>query len=456
MIKNLLVFFILTISLYGETIFSFPQKIKYYGNVVIDNNYDDSVQNIYEYWLKNYYEESSDGKLARVKWDQLDKTVSEGIGYGMLIMVYMDNEVNNTRPKFNKLWSYYNNFLDDNKLMHWKINNFSNVEGYGSATDAEMDVLLALIMAYKQWKDDSYLRAARELSTKILTYEVNSNNQLVAGNHLQDKMNPSYFSIVAMNLCQQIDIIDNVVERERWGKVVETSYNNIKISRDQNTGYVPDWTNLNNNPTAPYMGYDAIRVPWRVAWSYAWDNDSIAKEICDKISNTIISKGINSFPINRTYMGAFMLSAMTDTSKKIWMNDRLKEIYNLNTYNDIYFGHTLNVLYQLLITGNMPNFYDSKTNIKNKVAKFKNNVDVYFMGYKYGMFQLRFKVYEEGVLNIYFYDLKGRNVYNVIHNKNYTAGEWLLNVINKIPKGNYLVDIKFNNINNTKKILILK
>ena len=48
--------------------------------------------------------------LARIKHDNLQNSVSEGIAYGMLLLVYMDNDENNTQPKFDKIWAYYNNF----------------------------------------------------------------------------------------------------------------------------------------------------------------------------------------------------------------------------------------------------------------------------------------------------------------------------------------------------------
>jgi len=41
--------------------------------------------------------------MARIKWDTPTLTVSEGIGYGMLIMVYMDTHKIILQAKFDKL-----------------------------------------------------------------------------------------------------------------------------------------------------------------------------------------------------------------------------------------------------------------------------------------------------------------------------------------------------------------
>ena len=64
-----------------------------------------TVQAAYNIFVTKYYEESGD--KARIKWDVPTQTVSEGIGYGMIVMVYMDNAANNTQAKFDKLWNTY-------------------------------------------------------------------------------------------------------------------------------------------------------------------------------------------------------------------------------------------------------------------------------------------------------------------------------------------------------------
>lgn len=103
--------------------YPFPQQARYSNGILPSGIDHKHVQSVYDIWLAGYYEES--GNQARIKFDEPENTVSEGIGYGMLIMVYMDNEKNNTRQKFNKLWNYYKSH-SSNGLMHWKIQGFTN------------------------------------------------------------------------------------------------------------------------------------------------------------------------------------------------------------------------------------------------------------------------------------------------------------------------------------------
>jgi endo-1,4-beta-D-glucanase Y len=439
--------------------FPFPQKASYNGTIITNPDADATIQKYYEYWLKNYYEENND--LARIKWDELDKTVSEGIGYGMIIMVYMDNEKNNTREKFDKLWAYYKRFPDGNGLMNWKIQGFSNVIGGGAASDAEIDVLLALIMAYKQWGDEKYRSDARWLAGKMLQCEVNGGNQLVGGDQL-GRINPSYFSIVAMKMAQNSDITPDNGNQERWKQVVNNSYSLIKKSRDQNTGYIPDWCKSDGGADGPLMGYDAIRTPWRIAWAYAWFGDADAKEICDKISATAVQQGIGKYDKNRTFTGAFMLSAMTDTGKMAWMQEKYDTLNNLSLDADVYFGQSLNVMYQLLVTGNMPNLY-THTPTSSVTAKIPGS-NALSMNISYGQqgspFQITFSLPNSSSVNLTIFDAQGKVALSVITNQTFEKGlhsvPALIGAAGQVSNGVYFACLTLGSELVTRRIVVAR
>ncbi len=84
---------------------------------------------------------------------EVNSTVSEGIGYGMLLAVYMDDQA-----LFDDLWQYEQKWLDGGTgLMNWYINAAGTglgtvgTSGAGAATDADEDMAFALVMADKQW-----------------------------------------------------------------------------------------------------------------------------------------------------------------------------------------------------------------------------------------------------------------------------------------------------------------
>ena len=69
----------------------------------------------------------------------------------MLLSVYAAD-----KTLFDGLWLYYKDNLNSNGVMNWKINGCSGVNGANGATDAELDVAFALIVADYQWASTAF------------------------------------------------------------------------------------------------------------------------------------------------------------------------------------------------------------------------------------------------------------------------------------------------------------
>src|SRR5260221_602367 len=78
-----------------------------------------------------------------------EDSVSEGIAYGMLIAVYM-----NDKAFFDGLWTYWRAHCENSApqppacLMTWRV---GGAGGTGTATDADEDAAFAMLMAARQW-----------------------------------------------------------------------------------------------------------------------------------------------------------------------------------------------------------------------------------------------------------------------------------------------------------------
>ena len=104
-------------------------------------------------------------------------TVSEGMGYGMLAAVYM-----NDQTTFDGLWAFTKANLDANGLMNWHLNADGAIAagGAGSATDADEDIAFALLMASDQWKGGTYL------SDGVAMINAMRNNELFTDGSMQN------------------------------------------------------------------------------------------------------------------------------------------------------------------------------------------------------------------------------------------------------------------------------
>ncbi len=369
-----MIVFVFIQQVYSGAKYPFPQYKSYKFGIKSAIKDSVKIQKAYKTFHDNYYDES--GSYARIKWDEPDFTVSEGIGYGMLIMVYMDNALNNTQSKFDKLWAYYKKWANNNGLMHWKIRGFNSIDQQNAATDAELDVALALLMAYKQWGDAKYNTEAKDLIKKIWQHEVNGNKYLKPGDVWDDKKNPSYFCTAALELFKEVDNND-------WTTVITNSYKLLKSCRDSSTGLVPDWCSEQGNMIEDKYSYDATRTPWRMAIAYVWFGHSDAKDVAGKMAQWIKTstsgKPLNvkdGYKLNGTatgqycipaYLGPFTNAAMVDATHEQWLTDGYNMLRTFSA-DDNYYNECLQVLTQLLATGCMPNFYDMQNSGPYKVV----------------------------------------------------------------------------------------
>lgn len=382
--------------------YPFPNNYPYpNGTIYTGNDVQTKIQSLYTTWKAKYYEES--GNEARVKFVQAGESgtnsVSEGIAYGMLITVYMDNSVNNTQGMFDKLWAYYKANSNNHGVMNWKVKGFTHqvadpVSGNSNgATDADLDAAQALLMAYKQWGKASYLTDAQTLIQNLWAYEVNSNKQLKPGDMFDDYKNPCYFITNAMKLFTQVKTLEGWSNNWDWNTVASNCYGIMNKCANASTGLIPDWcyedgsllSGIKDGKFESIFGYDAVRIPWRMAHAYAWYGDSEAKAIASKITtwakgkypspNDIVdgyylngNPGDGNSPFtgslsswgtskNACFKGGLSIGAMVDASFSgyrdlCWQYGAATDAYGA------YYTHTTQLLFMLCLTGNMPNFYD--------------------------------------------------------------------------------------------------
>jgi len=394
----------------GTQSFPFPQNYKYSYGTRPTNSDATVIQARYTEWKAKYYVES--GTQARIKFLQPGEdgtaTVSEGIAYGMLIMVYMDNSTNLTQSCFDKLFTYYKSSLDANGLMNWKMSAFSGtVIDANAAPDADIDVAQALMMADKQWGSTgtiNYLSEAKSLIGKIWTYETqaySAGQLLKPGDMFTAVLNPSYFITNAFTLFGTVTTND-------WAGLKANTYALMKKCANTSTGLVPDWVypdgtlvksgsslgdacssvanseGIGCSKFESYFLYDAIRVPWRMAQAYAWYGDADAKTIAGAIAKWASGKyssdpsaAVDGYKLDGTapglsttgfntkgsysnacFTGGLGISAMVDATYQTYLNNTWTKASIAEGTNGQYFTSTTQLLYLLCMTGNMPNFCD--------------------------------------------------------------------------------------------------
>ena len=364
--------------------FPFPQNMKHPHGTIIEYADTDMIKEHYKLWKQAWYQASNGWVLAP---EGTCSTVSEAIAYGMLITVYMDEE-----DTFKKLYGVWKENSSNGGGMNWRIGCSG---GTGTASDADFDAALALVMASKQWNSSEYLTAGKSLISWIASNDIGS-NKIKPGNQWNDGFNPSYATTANFQLFQD-------VAGGSWSSVISQAYTDLNACQDSKTGLVPDWCDWNSHKpiltaaaVSNDIGFydDAARTPWRMAWAYYWYGDTKAQAFNKKVVDWLIpatrtASGVNSGYryvsnsydadlsdernfVSSTFSGGLGLatSSIESSEAKTYLGTVykvLKEKKSCASANgcgesvtgEKYYPATLNMLYLLLVTGNMPNLYNT-------------------------------------------------------------------------------------------------
>ena len=350
--------------------FPFPQMSDYGGNATLLSDKvkaSEELKSQFAYWLKTMYNESGD--VAGVRSDPgSDQYFSEGVGYGMLLMVYFSDNTTSYQSQFDKIWNFYKKMMNENGLMVWKVGNLSQKYDQGAALDGDIDAAAALVMAYYQFGDEKYKEDAKKLIQSMKKSEFESNGLHLPGDKWGDagynRKNPGYFDPAYMPLFALID----TENADFWNT---TAYDaNMKLyeasSAEVSTGLIDDWTDKNGKSEDDYYSYDASRAPWRNAKAVCWHGDKRAlaldKKMAEYVSTVsasrmagpvIRSSGSLGSDHNSTFVTSLMTSLISDAKYQSKLDEYWKEAVKLGDEN--YFNQSLKLLNGLLVSGNMPN-----------------------------------------------------------------------------------------------------
>ncbi len=219
-----------------------------------------------------------------------DISTSEGQSYAMLRAVWIDD-----RATFDKAYSWGRDNLNSNvrsdHLWAWKWGKGQDgkwrVLDKAFATDADQDVALALILAYRRWNRDEYLADARAILGDLwnsATREIAGKCYLLAGDSLCKaatcRLNPSYYAPYAYRIFARFDTAHD------WMRLVDNSYFVLDAASSlTQTRLPPDWIEIDTRGgrlTLPAgkdgaFSYDALRVYWRIAMDWELFQDERAQ-----------------------------------------------------------------------------------------------------------------------------------------------------------------------------------
>lgn len=116
---------------------------------------DQAVRDYYDDWKAAYLRQGCGAGRWYVEYQPSGElTVSEAHGYGMLIAALMAGHDPQARTIFDGMYLYFRDHPTSGNpwLMSWQQDrSCNNVNGANSATDGDLDIAFALLLADRQW-----------------------------------------------------------------------------------------------------------------------------------------------------------------------------------------------------------------------------------------------------------------------------------------------------------------
>jgi endo-1,4-beta-D-glucanase Y len=318
-------------------------------------------------------------------------TQSEGHGYGMMIFALMAGHDPMAKMYFDSMNRVRKAFpsREDPRLMSWVVPRTGDktVKPQPPATDGDMDMAYALLLAHDQWGDEAtnhYLADARTIiagmeATFITTGTGKYFPRLNIGDH--DHLS----SGAPENKPAMTRPSDFMVDHMRafgvasghsvWADVEMGSLNILLGVRNPMTGLVPDFV-VADPPVPSVSGtadeavcyscydYNSCRVPWRQATAIALYGVPGSKDVAQKMvawarakyADTPASMG-SSFQLNGTAKGGgdnaftspMVAASIGDAANQAWLD---KGWAYMKGSSRGYYGGSITLMSMLVVSGN--------------------------------------------------------------------------------------------------------
>lgn len=342
---------------------------------IVNDKYTDSNQ--YYVWYSNTpYSDNTTG---------VEVTVSEAHGYGMLITAAMAEYDDSAKEIFDGMYLYYKAHPSEigSNLMAWQQQDngtqLIDSNGANSATDGDLDIAYALLMADSVWGSDgniNYKQSAIDVINDIMEYEVNKTDwilQLGDWAHWSKEGEVYYTATRASDfIMQYMPVFAEVTGDDRWLKVYNSTYTIINdIVDEYKTGILPDFI-IKDNDTGKFVPsppeflesendgnyyYNSCRTPWRISMDYLINGNEDAKKFADAITAFIVDstkgdpseikagytlegKNVEDYD-DLCFTAPFMIAAACGDNTE-W-HDAVRETA-VNYGEDVYFGDTIKML----------------------------------------------------------------------------------------------------------------
>jgi endo-1,4-beta-D-glucanase Y len=320
-------------------------------------------------------------------------TVSEAHGYGMMLAALMAGHDPQARTVFDGMYAYFRAHptATHSHLMSWYQNDScADAEGNDSASDGDLDIAYALLLADRQWGSCGPVDYRAEALNVIADLK---DGDLAAGARwvlLGDWVTPAddeYYPSTRSSdfMPDHYRTFWALTGDGAWQGLVQDTYGIVaalQAAYSPTTGLLPDF--VVSPITAPHpapahflegrfdgaYGYNACRVPWRLATDFLITGDPRARTAVQRMNAWVRAEtagdpsGIRSgYRLDGSHMSGtnylsmafvapFGVGAMVDPSNQAWLEDVWDLVAGTPITAEGYYENTIKLLSMIVMSGN--------------------------------------------------------------------------------------------------------
>lgn len=385
--------------------YPFPQHQTYAAGTIrpshrTQTQQDNDVRTYYDRWKSDFLTTAGAGQ-HRVRFGTTlpdsASTVSEGQGFGMVIVPLMAGYDPDAQTIFDGLWQFARAHpsIVDARLMGWKIP-AEDPGGSDSAFDGDCDMAFGLLLADKQWGSAgtiNYAAEAQTLITAILESTIGPLSRLPMLGDWTEPNGRRYNQFTPRSSDFMLDhfrAFGRASGDPAWSAVVSASQDVVdalqarRASRDRSvnlpTGLLPDFIKVAASTRKPRPAggnfledrndgkyyYNAVRDPWRLGTDALLSGDARALTAVRQMAAWVSAKTagdpqaiaagyrLNGRPLTGSdyfsivFAAPFGVAAMTNASQQAFLND----VYDAVAHtHEGYYEDSVTLLSLLVMTG---------------------------------------------------------------------------------------------------------
>jgi endo-1,4-beta-D-glucanase Y len=373
---------------FGSHAFQYPADVLHPTGAQAD--LDSKTAAAYDTWKSKYVKQGcggyyvlSGGGTGKGVGDE----VSEGHGYGMVITALMAGHDPEAQTIFDGMYNFFHMFptTSHQNLMAWTVNvaggcQIPAMQG-DSATDGDLDIAFALLLAERQWPGNGYLQKAQAVIADLKSGDMHMTTHEPLLGDWATPTDPQYNATRPSDfMLDHFRAFGPASGDAAWTQSVDAVYqliDTMQTSFAPSTGLLPDFiinttssptpanANFLEGPADGQYGYNSCRVPWRISTDYIAGADARAKTAVQKIDTWIMGatnndpskildgytlaggKGAGQTGPSSAFSSPFGVAAMLGTDQA-WLD----AIWASRAINEDYYSDSITMLCMLVMSGN--------------------------------------------------------------------------------------------------------